>query len=88
MRAVLVVSLLALFCPAAMAQTAPAAPAPRAGAARSGDIPRDQYIERAVERARRNAEARFDRMDTNHDAVLTAGERRAALAQRRASPTQ
>ncbi len=90
MRAILVVSLVALLCPAAaLAQTAPApsapsaAPAtPSAAPARGGDISRDQYIERAVERAKRAATARFDRMDTDHDGVLTADERRAARAER------
>jgi hypothetical protein len=98
MRAVLVVALCALICPAAgLAQTAPAtapppaspAPAsPSAAPAIGGDITRDQYIEHAVERARRAAEARFDRMDTDHDGVLTAEERRAARAQRHAEPSQ
>lgn len=98
MRAILVVSLFALICPAAaMAQTAPApstapAPAPPGGApTRGGDITRDQYIERAVARAKRAAETRFDRMDANHDGVLTADERRAARterAQRRAPHSQ
>ena len=77
-----------------MAQTAAApstalAPATsRAAPARGGDITRDEYISRAVERAKRAAEQRFDRMDTNHDGVLTAEERRAARAQRRASQSQ
>ena len=96
MRAILVVSLVALLSPlAALAQTAPApaSPAPaNPGAApapsRGGDITRDQYIEHAVERARRAAEKRFDRMDTDHDGVLTAEERRAARAQRHAEPSQ
>lgn len=85
MRAILVVGLCALLCPAAaMAQTAPAAPAttapatPRAASTRGGDITKEQYIEHAVERAKRAAEKRFDRMDTNHDGVLSAEERRAA----------
>ena len=90
MRAILVVSLVALLCPAAaMAQTAPA-PA-TASRARGGDITKDQYIEHAVERAKRAAAARFDRMDADHDGVLTADERRAARAersQRRAAPSQ
>ncbi len=93
MRAVLVVSLVAFFCSAAvLAQTAPtpasaAPPAPTKG----GDITRDQYIEHAVERAKRAAAARFDRMDTDHDGVLSAEERRAARverAQRRTAPSQ
>jgi hypothetical protein len=92
MRAILVVSLIALLGPAAaMAQTVPAAAPPGAAPARGRDITKDQYIEHAVERAKRAAEARFDRMDANHDGVLTAEERRAARAerpQRRAAPSQ
>ena len=92
MRAVLVVGLAALMYPAAvLAQTAAAPVAPGAAPTRGGDITRDQYIEHAVERARRAAEARFDRMDTDHDGVLSAAERRAARterAQRRAAPSQ
>jgi len=87
MRALYVVSLLAVFCPAvAMAQSpaapvtpspapeaAPAAasPAPSAAYRRGGDITRNDYIERA----KRNAEKRFDRMDADHNGVLTAEER-------------
>ena len=89
MRAVLAVGLCALLCPAAvLAQTAPA---PSAAPTRGGDITRDQYIEHAVERAKRSAAARFDRMDTDHDGVLSAAERRAARAeraQRRAATSQ
>jgi hypothetical protein len=98
MRAILVVGLCALLCPAAaMAQTAPSAPAttapatPSAASTRGGDITKDQYIEHAVERAKRAAAARFDRLDTNHNGVLTADERRAARAERaqkRAAPSQ
>ncbi len=89
MRAVLAVGLCALLYPAAvLAQTAPAPAAPSAAPTRGGDITRDQYIEHAVERAKRAAEARFDRMDTDHDGVLTAAERRAERAQRRAAPSQ
>ena len=96
MRAVLVVGLVALLSPlAALAQTA-STPAGTASAsptapARGGDITRDQYIEHAVERAKRSAAARFDRMDTDHDGVLSAEERRAARAervQRRAARSQ
>lgn len=76
---------------AGLAQTAPASPppaaaetpAPPAGRARGGDISRDEYIERAVERAKRAAEKRFDKMDANHDGILTADERRAAREERR-----
>ena len=80
MRIVLVVSLLAVLCPAgAMAQNpppaAPAAPSAPAASAprRGGDITRDEYIERA----KRAAERRFDEMDADHDGTLTAEERRA-----------
>lgn len=66
------------------AAPAPAAAAPMSGRrARGGDVTRDEYVERAVERARRAAEARFDRMDADHNGVLTAEERRAARAARR-----
>jgi hypothetical protein len=92
MRAILVVSLVALLCPAAaLAQTAPAptAPAPsaetdkpHAARARGGDITRAEYIEKAVERAKRAAEKRFDKLDANHDGVLSAEERGAARAAR------
>jgi len=96
MRAIAVVGLVALLSPlSALAQTAPApsgtAPAsPTAAPApsRGGDITRDEYIQHAVERARRAAEKRFDRMDTDHDGVLTVEERRAARAERRAAPSQ
>jgi hypothetical protein len=52
---------------------------------------RDQYIERAVERVRRAAGERFDKIDANHDGVLSAEERRGARAERaqgRAAPSQ
>jgi hypothetical protein len=85
MRAVLVVTLCALLVPsAAIAQTAAPTTSAPAARTRGGDITRDVY----VERARRAAERRFDRMDTNHDGVLTADERRAARegrAQRRST---
>jgi hypothetical protein len=88
MRAVLAAVLLAFSLPiVAAAQTA--APADNAPAARTrgADISKEEY----VERAKRAAERRFDKMDTNHDGVLTADERRAARearAQRRAARSQ
>ena len=86
MRAVLVALLLVVLSPLpALAQASPAtAAAPRASASRGGDITRDQYIERA----KRNAEKRFDRMDADHDGVLTPDERRAARGKRRAPEPQ
>jgi hypothetical protein len=66
-----------------MAQgSAPAtgSPEPTSASRRGGaDIGRDAYIERA----KRNAEKRFERMDANHDGVLTQEERRAARGKRR-----
>lgn len=93
MRTLSLVLLLALIIPvAASAQTAPPAPAASAPApsrsARGGDITRDEYVQRAVDRARRAAETRFDRMDANHDGTLTADERRAARATRRGAAPQ
>ena len=87
MRAVLVVGLLVSLCPVvARAQgAAPSSPeTPPSSAsppsARGGrDITRDEYIERA----KRNAEKRFNKLDTNHDGVLTAEERRAGRAKRK-----
>lgn len=96
MRAALVFALLAGLCPAvALAQTAaapspagpPSAAAPEAktpAQAKGGSITRDEYIERA----KRNAEKRFDRMDTDHDGILTPEERAAARSSRRSSKSQ
>ena len=83
MRSTIFAALVALsFLPAtAFAQTAPqtaaavdsAAPAPMGG----GGITRDQFIERAKDRAAQRAGARFDQMDTDHDGVLDRAEIRA-----------
>jgi hypothetical protein len=58
---------------AAIESPTPASPAPPA----AGTITREQYIERAQERASQRAAARFDQMDTNHDGMLDRAERRA-----------
>jgi len=97
MRAALGFGLLALLCPAVVLAQTSAAPSPPAASspaptsspatpeaktpahARGGDITRDEYIERA----KRNAERRFERMDADHDGVLTADERRAYRAAHR-----
>ena len=50
-----------------------ASPAP----ARSGSLTREQYIQRAEERAARRAAAQFDAMDFDHDGVLDPAEIRA-----------
>ena len=82
MRAVLVAILVGLSLPAMAQNPAATSPAPTEAApparSRGGDITKEEY----VERARRAAERRFDRMDLNHDGVLTADERRAAREQR------
>ena len=88
MRAVLVAILLALSLPAvAKAQSATPADNVPAARTRGGNISKEEY----VERAKRAAERRFDKLDANHDGVLTADERRAARearAQRRAARSQ
>src|SRR4051812_32060963 len=74
--------------PAATAPPAaaePAAPAARARTRSAPDIGREEYIQKAVERAKRNAEKRFDKMDTDHNGILTGDERRAARAARHAT---
>ena len=71
----------------AAAQTAAPADTAPVARTRGGDISKEEY----VERAKRAAERRFDKMDPNHDGVLTADERRAARearAQRRAARSQ
>jgi len=91
MRGLSVAVLLAILAPAiAVAQSAPdAAAAPKVSrSARGADISRDEYVQRAVERARRAAETRFDRMDANHDGILTAEERRSARATRRGGASE
>jgi hypothetical protein len=50
-----------------------AASSPRSPA---GELTREQYIQRAEQRAARRAAAQFDRMDADHDGVLEPGERR------------
>ena len=90
MRAALVITLVALSSLAvgpARSQTTPTTATAPPHAARGGDITRDDYIERA----KRNAERRFDQMDADHDGVLTAEERRAyheAHHRRRAAAPQ
>jgi hypothetical protein len=89
MRAVVVVSLLVLLCP--VAAVAQSASAPSAATGKGGGIAREQYIEQATQRAKQRAAARFDRLDTNHDGVLTSVERRAARtarAKKREAPPQ
>ena len=88
MRAVFAALFIIVFCPiGAMAQGSappPASPPAPSTSRGAGDITRDEYIERA----KRNAEKRFDRMDIDHDGVLTPDERRAARAKRHAAKPQ
>ena len=88
MRSTLTAALIALFLfPAATiaqmaTQTAAvdatnAAPAAPAATAPAGGITRDQFIQRARDRAGQRAAARFDQMDANHDGVLGRDEIRA-----------
>jgi hypothetical protein len=90
MRAIVSAALFALsLLPAtALAQTnnpqsanadpaAAAAPEP----SRLGGITKEQFIQRAQDRAARRAAAQFDRMDTNHDGVLEPAEMRAWRSQ-------
>jgi hypothetical protein len=81
MRSTIFVALVALSVlpTTTFAQTAPqtaavesAAPAPSAPTG-GGGITRDQFIQRAKDRAA----ARFDQMDTDHDGVLDRAEIRA-----------
>jgi len=79
MRAVLIALVLAFSFPALAQTDSSTSPAP-AARARGGNITKDEYIERA----RRAAERRFDKMDANHDGVLTPDERRAVREERAA----
>jgi hypothetical protein len=54
----------------------PAAPAAVPSGMPAGSVTRDQYIQRAQERAGHAAAARFDQMDANHDGILTPDETR------------
>jgi hypothetical protein len=85
MRSIVVIALLALsLLPATafaqanqQAAAPPAATAANPAPARSGGLTREQYIQRAEERAARRAGAQFDRMDADHDGVLEPAEIRA-----------
>ena len=70
--------------PAEPAVTPPAGPGGRGRGRGGGDLTRDQFMERA----KRMAERRFDQMDTNHDGILTAEERRAFRAKRQRNKSE
>ena len=86
MRTVVVACLLTLLLSAAATaqSTSSKTDAGTKAGARGQDITKDQYIEEAKQRAA----ARFDKMDTNHDGVLTIDERRAARAARKKAQSQ
>ena len=85
MRSTAVIALFALsLLPAtAIAQANQQAAAPPSAIAASpapsgsGGLTREQYIQRAEERAARRAGAQFDRMDADHNGVLEPAEIRA-----------
>src|SRR5690349_1503427 len=85
MRSTIFVALVALsLLPAtSFAQTGPQtaaieSPAPTASApAGIGGITRDQFIQRAKDRAAERAGTRFDQMDADHDGILDRAEMRA-----------
>ena len=89
MRSTVIVALvgLSLLPAATLAQTAPqtaaiesSTSAPRSPSA-TGGITRDQYLQRAQERAGQRAGARFDQMDANHDGIVDRAEIRAWRSQ-------
>jgi hypothetical protein len=90
MRSAPVAALIGLFLfpAAAMAQTMPpqtaavdsATPAP-AATFPAGGITRDQFIQRAKDRAGQRAAARFDQMDADHNGMLDRDEMRAWRSQ-------
>ena len=89
MRSAAVFALFALsLLPAtALAQANQQAAAPpgstsaRAAQSPAGELTREQYIQRAEQRAARRAAAQFERMDANHDGVLDPAERQAWRSQ-------
>src|SRR5690242_2128603 len=54
---------------------------PSDASSRPASITREQYLQRAQERAAQRAGARFDEMDTDHDGVLDRAEIRAWRSQ-------
>ena len=68
MRAVAVLGLVVMFFPIAANAQSDGAKA----AAPGGNVTKEQYIEQAKQRAAK----RFDRLDTNHDGVLSPQERK------------
>src|ERR1700755_2250343 len=65
----------------AAVETAAPAAAPARPAAEPHGISRQQYVDRAQERAGQRAASHFDQMDANHDGVLDRAEIRAWRSQ-------
>ena len=62
---------------AAVDSAAPPSAATSPANSPAGGITRDQFIQRAKDRAGQRAAARFDQMDTDHNGVLDRDELRA-----------
>jgi hypothetical protein len=75
MRVALVLGLIALLFPIAAGAQSDNSRADNPRAKSSGrNITKEEYVDRAKQRAAK----RFDKLDTNHDGMLTPDERRAA----------
>src|SRR5215469_2186800 len=71
------------FAQAPQQAAAPPSPASVGSLPSSSAAPtKEQYIQRAEQRAARRAAAQFDRMDADHNGVLDPAERRAWRSQR------
>ena len=77
MRAAVVLGLVAMLFPAA----AGAQGTGSKGAASSGGITKDDYVEQAKQRAAK----RFDKLDKNHDGVLSSDERKKTGGRKKSS---
>jgi phage terminase small subunit len=83
--ALFALSLLPATAFAQASQQAAAQPSPTSSVgsppSSSAGLTKEQYIQRAEQRAARRAAAQFDRMDADHDGVLDPAERRAWRSQ-------
>ena len=85
--AILALFTLALLPATALAQagqqaaTQPSSTAASPAPSRPGALTREQYIQRAEERAAKRAAAQFDRMDADHNGVVDPAERKAWRSQ-------
>jgi hypothetical protein len=55
----------------------PSSPSASPAPSRGGALTREQFIQRAEDRAAKRAAAQFDRMDVDHNGVLDPAERQA-----------